>query len=111
MTVESTGCGFDPNSRKRNIYLNLYFHFFALKSEVKSGVEFRHSTRNTSQIRQKVGNGVSYLLTYTRFPLPTLLTAGYSVKLFFFINITKVHNENAENNTVSVIIFSLTFDY
>ena len=29
-TVNATGCGFDPHSRKLNIYLNLYFHFFAL---------------------------------------------------------------------------------
>ena len=26
--VKSTGCGLDPHSRKWNIYLNLYFHFF-----------------------------------------------------------------------------------
>ena len=32
VTVKSTGCGFDPHSRKLNIYLHLYFHFFALVS-------------------------------------------------------------------------------
>ena len=30
VTVKPTGCGFDPHSRRWNIYLNLYFHFFAL---------------------------------------------------------------------------------
>ena len=30
VTVNATGCGFDPHSRKLNIYLHLYFHFFAL---------------------------------------------------------------------------------
>ena len=30
VTVKSTSCGFDPHSRKWNIYLHLYFHFFAL---------------------------------------------------------------------------------
>ena len=30
VTAKSTGCGFDPYSRKRNISLHLYFHFFAL---------------------------------------------------------------------------------
>ena len=30
--VKSTGCGFDLYSRKLNIYLHLYFHFFALVS-------------------------------------------------------------------------------
>ena len=32
VTVKAIGCGFDPHSRKLNIYLNLYFHFFALVS-------------------------------------------------------------------------------
>ena len=30
VTVKSTGFVFDPHSSKLNIYLNLYFHFFAL---------------------------------------------------------------------------------
>ena len=59
VTVKSTGCGFDPHSRRLNIYLNLYFHFFRSGVEVKRGVEFCPSTRNASRIRQKVGNGVS----------------------------------------------------
>ena len=29
---KSTGCGFDPRSRRCNIYLNIYFHFLALVS-------------------------------------------------------------------------------
>ena len=32
VAVKSTGCGLDPHSRKRNIYLHLYFQFFALVS-------------------------------------------------------------------------------
>ena len=32
VTVNSTGCGSDPHSRKSNIYLHLYFHFFAMVS-------------------------------------------------------------------------------
>ena len=32
MTVNAIGCGFDPHLMKLNIYLNLYFHFFALVS-------------------------------------------------------------------------------
>ena len=32
VTVKSTGCGFDPHSRKWNIYLHLYLHLFALVS-------------------------------------------------------------------------------
>ena len=40
-------------------YLNLYFHLFTLVSRKKGGIEFCHSTRNASRIRQKVRNGVS----------------------------------------------------
>ena len=32
VAVKSTGCKFDAHSRKLNIYLNIYFHFFALVS-------------------------------------------------------------------------------
>ena len=32
VTVNTTGCGFDPHSRRRNIYLNVNFHFLALVS-------------------------------------------------------------------------------
>ena len=46
--IKSTGCGFDPHSKRWNINLNLYFHFFILVSR-----------QNASRIRQKVGNGVS----------------------------------------------------
>ena len=46
-------CGFDPHSRRLNIYLNLYFHFSGVHCsgvEAKRGVEFCHSTCNTSII-------------------------------------------------------------
>ena len=39
--------------RRWNIYLNLV--------EAKRGVKFRHSTRNDSRIRQKLGNGLGAL--------------------------------------------------
>ena len=70
--------------------LKFIFPFLRSGVEAKRGVEFCHSTRNFPKIRQKVGN--------TRFPLPTLLCAGYSVKLNFFFNIihilivTTIHN-------------------
>ena len=46
VTVKSTGCEFDPPSRKCNIYLNLYFHFFALvprQSAALSSATPRHA--------------------------------------------------------------------
>ena len=39
--------------------LKFTFPFIRSGIEVKRGVEFCHSTRNASRIRQKVGNGVS----------------------------------------------------
>ena len=39
--------------------LKFIFPFLHSGIEVKRGVEFCHSTRNASRIRQKVGNGVS----------------------------------------------------
>ena len=83
VTVKSSGCGFGPHCRsiaEMKYLFTLMFSFLRSGVEAKSGVEFRHSTRNASRSRRKVGNGVSY----TRFPLPTLLCAGYSVKLIKF---------------------------
>ena len=51
VTAKPTDCGFDPHSRRWNIYLNLYFHFLRSGIEVKRGVEFCRSTRNASRIR------------------------------------------------------------
>ena len=55
--------------------LKFIFPFLRSGVETKRGVEFCHLTRNASRIRQKVENRVSY----TRFPLPILLYARYSV--------------------------------
>ena len=45
VTLKSTGCGFDPDSRKLNIYLHLYFHFFALvlRQRAASSSASRHA--------------------------------------------------------------------
>ena len=65
VTVNVTGCWFDPHSKKINIYINLYFHFLLVK---------RQSAALPSRI----------LLTEcfnTMFSLPILLCAEHSVKL------------------------------
>ena len=60
VTAKLNGCGFDPHSRKLNVYLiKFYFHFLRSGVEAKRGVEFRHSTCNASRFWRKVGNGVS----------------------------------------------------
>ena len=38
VTVKPIGCGFDPRSRRRNIYLYLYFHSFALVSRQRAAL-------------------------------------------------------------------------
>ena len=45
--------------KKMKYLLKFIFPFLRSGVEAKSGVEFCHSTRNASRIRQKVGNGVS----------------------------------------------------
>ena len=50
----------------------IYIYIFV--SSAKHRVEFRHSTRNVSERRMEKS-------LHTRFPVPTLLCAGYRVQL------------------------------
>ena len=59
VTVKPSSCGFDPHSRRLNIYLKFIFPFLRSGVKVKRSVKFCYSTGNASKIRQKVGNGVS----------------------------------------------------
>ena len=76
VTVKPTGCGFDPHWRRWNIYLNLYFHFFALVLRLSAALSFATQHAMPPEFGRKWGT--EYL--NNRFPLPTL-RAGYSVKL------------------------------
>ena len=83
VTVKATGCGFNSHSGRWNIYLNLYFHFFALVSRLSAAL--RSATQHA--IPPEFGRKWGTECFNTRFPLPTLLCAGYSVKpiyLFFY---------------------------
>ena len=80
VTVKPTGCGFDPHSRRWNIYLNLYFHFFALVSRLSAAL----SSATPHAMPPEFGRKWGMECLNTKFPLPTLLCAGYSVKLIFF---------------------------
>ena len=75
--VKSTCYGFDPHSRRQNIYLHLYFHFFALVS--------RQSVALSSATQHGKWGAVSI---NTRFP--TLLCVGYNVKLIFIKKTLKI---------------------
>ena len=74
VTIKSTGCGFGPHSRRWNIYLNLYFHFFALMSRLSAAL----SSATQHALPPEVGRKRGTECLNTR---PTLLCAGYSVKL------------------------------
>ena len=76
-----TGCGFDPHSRKWNIYINLYFYLFALVSRQRAELSSDAQHATLPNFGEKWG--VECL--NTRFPLPTLLCEEYIVKLIFFI--------------------------
>ena len=69
-TVKPTGCGFDP-TRGDTIYLNLYFHFFALVSRTSTALSFATQHAMPSEFGRKWRT--ECLNTY----------AGYSVKLIY----------------------------
>ena len=83
VTAKPTGCGFDPHSRRWNIYLNLYFHFFALVSRLSAAL----SSATQHAMPPEFGREWGTECLNTRFPLPTLLCPGYSVKLM-----NRIHN-------------------
>ena len=78
VTVKPTCCGFDPHSRKLNIYLNLCFLFFALVSRLSATLS------SATQHAMCVHSTECFNF---RFPLPTLLCAGYSVKLIYLFDL------------------------
>ena len=76
---KSTGCGFDPHSRKWNIYLHLYIFISSLwcRGKARGWVPTLNMTQELS------GKWETECLN-SRFPLPILLCTGYRVKMIFF---------------------------
>ena len=87
--------------------LEFIFPFLRSGVEAKRGVDFCHLTRNASRIRQKMGNRKSY----TRFPLPTLLCAGYSVKLIKKTKIYVIYASITNNQRTRVTATTILFLY
>ena len=79
---KSTGCGFDPHSRKWHIYLHLYIHFFPLVASQSTAL----SSATQHAIPPKFKRKWETECLNTRFYLLTLLCAGYSVKLIFSLD-------------------------
>ena len=77
MTVKPTGCGFDPHSRRWNIYLNLYYHFFVMVSRQSAALSSATQHAMPSDSGRKWGTECLNIML----PPPTLLCAGYSMKL------------------------------
>ena len=67
VTVKSTGCVFDPHSRRWNIYLNLYFHFIDLVSRLSARWEL---PLNTQCLQNSEENGERRVLTQGSLCLP-----------------------------------------
>ena len=62
VNVKPTGCGFDSHSRRWNIYLNLFFHFFALVSRLSAALS--SATQHAMPIPHIAGETEG---TYTEF--------------------------------------------
>ena len=84
VTVNTTGCGFEPHSIiYLNRYVHTYFHFFALVS--KQSAALNSAPQHAMPL--KFGGKWRTKCLNTRIPLPTLLWAGYSVTLYYFFYI------------------------
>ena len=74
-----------PLEEMKNLF-KFIFPFFRSGVKAKRGVEFCHSTRNTSQIRRKMGNGVSLTLLYPAVSCTRTIEPDL-VNLLFLINL------------------------
>ena len=70
MTVKSTGCVFNLHSRKWNIYLHLYIHFFALVSRQSELRRHWVPPVNTQCLQNSAESGERSILTLGSLCLP-----------------------------------------
>ena len=100
VTINPTGCGFEPHSRRWNIYLNVYFHFFALVSRSSAALSSVTQHAMPPELGRKWGTECLNI----RFPLPTLLCAGYSVKLIYLIDLISPSMDRTHNRRVNKLM-------
>ena len=79
VSVKPIRYGFDPHSRRGNIYLNLYFQFFALVSRQNAALSSATQHAMPPEFGRKWGTEC----LNARFPLPSLMCSGYSVNYLF----------------------------
>ena len=86
VTVKSTGCGFDAHSKRWNIYLHLYFHFFTLVSRLSAAL----SSATQHAMPPEFGRMWGTECLNTRFPLPTLLVRDTAWSWFIWFILTSL---------------------
>ena len=79
--------------------LNLYFHFFALLSRLSVALSSATQHAMPSEFGRKWGTEC----LNTRFSLPTLLYAGYSVKLIYLFILFKNRNVLMETKCLNQV--------
>ena len=84
VTVKLTGCGFDPRSIRWNIYLNLFFHFFALVSRLSAALSSATQHAMPPEFGRKWGT--ECLMTLGSLCLPCCVRDTAWRMLVFIIN-------------------------
>ena len=85
------------------------FSFLRSGVEAKRGVEFHLSTVNTQYLYLGLGGKWETECLNTRFPLPTLLCAGYSMKLIYLIFYLNINRNLLLSNLSSIIDYGIFF--
>ena len=80
--VKPNGCGFESPLEEMKYLLKFIFLFFALVSRQSAALSSATQYAMPPESSRKWGTEC----LNTRFPLPTLLCAGYNVKLIFYFN-------------------------
>ena len=90
VTVKPTGCGFDLHSRRWNIYLNLYFHFFALVSRTSAAL---NSATQHAMPPESAEKGERSVLALGSLCVPCSVRDTAWSWFFFIYFICKKHND------------------
>ena len=102
MSINATGCGFDPHLRNLiiNIFISSLWH---QGKSSKLGLVTQHV------IPKKIGGRQGAEFLNTRFPLLALLYAGDSVNLiyFYFFKYIKTNSQTLKINICTYIYFPL----
>ena len=82
------------------VYLNLFFHFFALVLRLRATLRFATQHAMPPEFGRQCGTEC----LNTRLPLPTLLCAIYSVKLIKMIALVRMQSAAQRKNSTEIAI-------